>query len=254
MDDQVLLTSICCLDRHELYQTEKPYELRFHPPGNFPRKNLHISEYHGIPVEDVRGREKSLSFSKNGFVVMELDDQMSPEDFNDAEAIKSQYLPKVAQELKIHLGASRVQVHDYLWQDSTPEGTLKLVREFNEDASDLLKMRVQYVTVWKPLKGPVKKWPLMMVDNSTVNPAYDLQATDMVYYDSVVDTHLAHKSENYKFMYLSDQKVTEAWVTMQSDSGGLTGAPHIAFPNPMASQFDPQRESVEVRTLVYYDE
>jgi len=95
---------------------------------------------------------------------------------------------------------------------------------------------------------------LMMVDNSTVNPVYDLQARDMVYYDKVVDTHLAYKSENYKFMYLSEQKASEAWAMMQSDSGGLTGAPHTAFPNPLASQSDPQRESIEVRTLVYYDQ
>jgi hypothetical protein len=78
-------------------------------------------------------------------------------------------------------------------------------------------------SVWKPLKGPVKKWPLMVVDNSTVNPAYDLQARDLIYYDTVVDTYLAYKSEDYKFMYLSDQKATEAWVMMQSDSEGLTG-------------------------------
>jgi len=279
MNDQVLLTSICCLDRLELYQKEKPYEMRFYPPGDFPRKNLHISTYHGIPVEDIRSRKESLSISKNGSMVMELDSQMSPEDFSDREAIESQYLPKVAEGLKKCLGASRVQIHDYLvrkshasfpisigrpydWEqpatllhiDSTPEGTLKLVQEFNEDARDLLKMRFQYITVWKPLKGPIRKWPLMMVDNSTVNPANDLQARDMVYYDKVVDTHLAYKSENYKFMYLGDQKATEAWVMIQSDSGGLTGVPHTAFPNPMALQSDPQRESIEVRSLVYYDQ
>lgn len=78
-------------------------------------------------------------------------------------------------------------------------------------------------SVWKPLRGPVKKWPLMMVDNSTVNAKSDLQARDMVYYDNVMDTHLAYKSDAYEFMYLSDQKTTEAWVILQSDSGGLTG-------------------------------
>lgn len=114
MNDQVLLTSICCLDRLELYQREKPFEMRFYPPGDFPRKNLHISKYHSIPVEDVRGREKSLSIDKNGCIVMELDDPMSVEDFSDREAIRSRYLPKVAEGLKEYLGASRVQIHDYL--------------------------------------------------------------------------------------------------------------------------------------------
>jgi len=137
--------------------------------------------------------------------------------------------------------------------DSTPEGTLKIVQDLNRDESDLLKMRRQYITVWKPLRGPIRKWPLMMVDNSTVNAKSDLQARDMVYYDNVIDTHLVYKSDAYKFMYLSEQKTTEAWAILQSDSGGLTGVPHTSFPNPLASESDPQRESIEVRTLVYYD-
>ena len=114
MESPVLLTSICCLDRLDLYHKEKPYEMRFNPPGDFPRKNLHISKYCGIPVEDVRGREKELSIDKNGFAVMKLDVSMTLEDFDDKEIIKAHYLSRVAEGLKECLGASRVQVHDYL--------------------------------------------------------------------------------------------------------------------------------------------
>ena len=63
----------------------------------------------------------------------------------------------------------------------------------------------------------------MLVDNSTVDARFDLEARDMVYYDNVVDTHLAYKSDAYRFMYLSEQQSTEAWVMLQSDSRGLTG-------------------------------
>ncbi|PVH75112.1 hypothetical protein DL98DRAFT_518820 [Cadophora sp. DSE1049] len=92
-----------------------------------------------------------------------------------------------------------------------------------------------------------------MVDNSTVNPKTDLQARDMIFYDNVMDTTLAYKSDAYKFFYLSDQKPTEAWVILQSDSEGITGVPHTSFPNPAATDLDPRRESVEVRTIVYYN-
>lgn len=64
----------------------------------------------------------------------------------------------------------------------------------------------------------------MLVDNSTVDPNTDLEARDMVYFDNVVDTHLAYKSEAYRCKYLSDQKDSEAWVMLQSDSKGLTGS------------------------------
>lgn len=114
MNSKTLLTSICCLDKLELYKREKPYEMRFYPPGNFPRKNLHISTYHDIPVEDVRNQEKDLSIDKNGFRLMQINVSMNLEDFSSREAIRSQYLPQVAKSLKECLGASRVQVHDYL--------------------------------------------------------------------------------------------------------------------------------------------
>lgn len=63
----------------------------------------------------------------------------------------------------------------------------------------------------------------MMVDNRTVNGNEDLEARDMVYYDNVMDTFVAYKSDDYKFIYISDQKSTEAWVMLQTDSTGITG-------------------------------
>ncbi|KAJ6186406.1 hypothetical protein N7519_007707 [Penicillium mononematosum] len=194
MSEQSLATSICCLDRLDLYRREKPYELRFDPPNEFPRKNLQISQHHDIRVEDIRNRKGDLSIEKNGFVVMDLEDIMSAEKFGHGDAVESRYLPQVAESLKERLGATRVQIHDYPTVDR----------------------------VWKSIEGPIKKWPLMMVDTSTVNPEHDLQARDMVYYNDVVDTNLVYKSDAYKFMYLSNQKTTEAWVMLQSDSRGLT--------------------------------
>lgn len=110
-----------------------------------------------------------------------------------------------------------------------------------------------------------------MVENSTVDPKRDLQSKDMVYENNVAETFLAYYSDAYKFKYISDQKPSEAWVILQHDSSGITGsyclwahpfcwltdeiligAPH--FSNPLASESDFERESIEVRSIVYYDE
>lgn len=107
-------TSVCCLDKLELYNTVKPYELRFFPPSDFPRTNLKYTKYEGIEVEDMRGREDELSVEKNGYTLMKIDVPMEAEDFSDRDKLRSIYLPLVAERLKEHLGASRVQVHDYL--------------------------------------------------------------------------------------------------------------------------------------------
>lgn len=88
--------------------------MRFNPPGDFPRKNLQISKHDNIPVEDVRGHEEDLSLDKNGFTVIKLETSLSKEDFDHRETIISQYLPEVADRLKQCLGASRIQVHDFL--------------------------------------------------------------------------------------------------------------------------------------------
>ncbi|CAH0056956.1 unnamed protein product [Clonostachys solani] len=271
MNSSALMTSVSCLDRLDLYKKEKPFELRFPAPTGFPQKNMVISEYDGIEVKDVRGSEDQLSIEKNGFLVMKLDHDFDTMDFDNKEIIKSKYLPIVAESLKSRLGASRVLVHDFLvrkshttfpvstgevyeWEqpanllhiDSTPNGTKQLVGNLSQELFvELSKKRCQYVTVWKPIKGPVRKWPLMMVDTSTVNVNADLEARDMVYYDSVVETHLVYNSDDYEFNYLSNQTTTEAWVILQTDSETLTGTPHSSFRNPLASDSDPERESIE---------
>ena len=41
------------------------------------------------------------------------------------------------------------------------------------------------------------------------------------------------------------------WPVQLTDS---LGVPHTSFPNPLSSDSDQPRESIEVRTIVYYDE
>lgn len=107
-------TYVGCLDRLDIYKKEKPYELRFQYSGDFPFTNTQISAHHDIAVEDVRGHEKGLSLEKNGFAMMELDIPLLPNDFNDPQIVETKYLPPLSESLKELLGASRVQVYDYV--------------------------------------------------------------------------------------------------------------------------------------------
>ncbi|KAG8629104.1 hypothetical protein KVT40_002969 [Elsinoe batatas] len=277
MGTHAIRTYIGCLDKLNLYQKEKPYEFRFTTEGEGPRKNLHVSD-HEIIVEDVRPQKDMLSLDRNGFLVLDIDVDMLPDEFSDRDTIISNYIPYIADAVQRRLAAKHVQVHDYLVRksdasfpistgapyqfeqpsmllhiDSTPEATAKLVRDMNDDLDDLMERRCQYVTVWRPLKGPVRRWPMTLCDNRTVMAGQDLAARDMIYLEgTVVETHLAHFSSSYKFCYLSDQMPNEAWVMLQSDSQGLTGVPHCSFNNPEVEPDDPQRESIEIRMLVYY--
>jgi hypothetical protein len=106
--------SVYYLDRLERYKTEKPYEIRFDVPADFPTRNSVMSKYEGIKAEDIRGREAEFSVERNGFDVLHLDVPISYEDFADRETLISAYFPRVAAAVKDRLGASRVQVHDWL--------------------------------------------------------------------------------------------------------------------------------------------
>lgn len=144
-----------------------------------------------------------------------------------------------------------------LWKDTTPQQTSKMLMELNPvEGAELSRRHYQSVNVWKPLKGPIRDWPLALCDPNTIDPDRDLQARDTVRPDAYIETYQIHRTEKHRWCYVRDQMPNEAWVFLQSDSGdnGLTGVPHTSFDNPMRRDGDMLRESIEVRTLVFYDD
>ncbi|KAF2676244.1 putative CmcJ-like methyltransferase [Lentithecium fluviatile CBS 122367] len=274
-------TSMYLLRRDVLWESVKPYELKFDAPGGFPKTNAVPHKCEGMSVEDIRGREEEFSLEKNGFAVIGLDAPVSLNDFQNlpAEELTERYFKPLADTLQAFLRAERVQIFDFqvrkshpefpistgesydfqqpstiLHIDTTPGYTRNLVQRLNPGLEELLNMRHQYVNVWKPLKGPVSSWPLAVCDNTSVDTASDLQARDIVYPEGPVESFWVHPSPAHRFYYLSNQNTEEALVMLQSDSGGWTGVPHTAFPNPWAILDTQGRESVEVRALVFYKE
>ncbi|KAL9033200.1 MAG: hypothetical protein Q9214_007626, partial [Letrouitia sp. 1 TL-2023] len=74
------------------------------------------------------------------------------------------------------------------------------------------------LSMWKPLKGPVRDWPLALCDNSTIDPTNDLQASDLVFADYVVENCQVYYTSKQKWYYIRDQQATEVWVFVQADS------------------------------------
>ncbi len=118
-----------------------------------------------------------------------------------------------------------------------------MVKKLNGDkAGDLLRHRVQCVkyvahqaqssrqglltlaSIWKPLKGPVRDWPLALCDASSVNPEQDLEPADLVYADYVIENCQVYRTLAQKWYYLRDQTPSEALVFRQTDSDSAVGA------------------------------
>lgn len=134
-------------------------------------------------------------------------------------------------------------------------------------------------SVWKPLAGPVKDWPLALCQRSSVNTGTDYEMTDDVHAGEVDESIQLHYNESQRWFYLGDQMPNEALVFLTSDSelgiaAGrslpesfwhtsiksashfivltcLQGVPHCGFQNRNCPPGVKPRQSIEVRCFVF---
>ena len=92
----------------------------------------------------------------------------------------------------------------------------------------------------------------MLCDWTTYNPTTDSITRDIVYSQDVSETLVIYSNPNHAFYYISAQQDDEAWIMVQSDSTCGKGVPHTAFPIQEETSSLSDRESIEVRAMVYY--
>lgn len=74
-------------------------------------------------------------------------------------------------------------------------------------------------SVWRPLFGPLRDWPLALCDYSTVDPEKDYEVCDDVYADNGVDeNYVIYHRPGHEWYYLSDQDATEMLLFRQYDT------------------------------------
>ncbi|KAJ4251078.1 hypothetical protein NW762_011729 [Fusarium torreyae] len=126
------------LQRDDLYNTVKPYSLRYDPPGDIPRHNLQ-TERKQVQIHDARDINPSLE--GNGFMLTSIPSKMDYEDFRDEKLIETVYAKELEGQLKSQFGASAVKVIDYnvkcpiriarLFDDGTRNFQSQLVKSTN---------------------------------------------------------------------------------------------------------------------------
>lgn len=72
-------------------------------------------------------------------------------------------------------------------------------------------------SVWKPLRGPLRDWPLALCDAASVQ-ANDLTPADVVFDTKVTENMQVHHDAAQKWYYLEDQDPSELLVFRQADS------------------------------------
>jgi len=247
--------------------SEKPAAYRIAPPPGVPRWNG-TDDPREMTIEDARGREAEFTLDRNGFALVKAPTAVA--DFYDPEEIKRVYYPEVEQLLKNKLGASRVFVFDHNVRNATREGLAKPSRQVHNDhtvisaprrvrdhmgadAEELLKHRFGIVNVWRPIRGPVQDSPLALCDARSFTDA-DLIASDLVYAHVRGETSRVEYNPAHRWYYFSDQQPDEVLFIRVHDSandGRARLSFHTSFDNPLTPDAPP-RESIEVRTLVFF--
>jgi hypothetical protein len=100
------------LKRDVLYDSEKPYSLRFTPPDGFARANISI-EKHEIEIRDIRPKMSTLNFQQDGIAILPFDSRMMYQDYDDEDIVREILLKEIANALKKFLGAQHVQIFEH---------------------------------------------------------------------------------------------------------------------------------------------
>jgi hypothetical protein len=101
------------LDNAPLYDSEKPYTMRYMPEEGIPQTNFQKSE-HPVSVRSMRAPNQGpFRFDECGFQLVELHSQMVYDDFWDNDKIQNIYIQEVRETIKKALGAKFVWVLDY---------------------------------------------------------------------------------------------------------------------------------------------
>jgi len=248
-------------------------------PGQV-RVTSNSGNYEAKQVTIRNGRQiGGFSLDKEGFVLVQHETKVK--NFYDDAEVKAVYYPEIEALVKRWTGATRVLVFDHtlraendavreekfasrpvrsVHNDYTEWSGPQRVRDLlpKEEAEALLKHRFCVIQVWRPVRHPVVSAPLAIADAQSIAPQ-DLIGTERRYPDRVGEIYHLVFNPNHRWYYFPNMQTDEAIVFKCYDSmrdGRSRWSAHAAFddPNsPSSSTGAPARESIEMRTLAFFD-
>ncbi|KAK4126858.1 hypothetical protein N657DRAFT_640720 [Parathielavia appendiculata] len=249
------------------------------PPAPFYVDRPYTEQVHARPtveveveVTDITGSEDKYTLDSHGFQLVRH--ESNEKSFLDEERIKAQYYAEVEQLLKDVTGAVRVFVFDHTIRrqkdpakpdaafrgpvrsvhiDQSYSASVERVRyHLPDEAEQLLQKRFQIINVWRPIKTILKD-PLAVADAHSVAES-DLVGAALVYPHRRGETYVVKPNPNHRWYFKYAQRPDEVTLIKCYDSLSSVARriPHSAFVDPAEEDKEP-RESIEVRTLVFYD-
>ncbi|MGO9605163.1 MAG: CmcJ/NvfI family oxidoreductase [Candidatus Binataceae bacterium] len=256
------------LDRN----SEKPVAYMYKPPeGVAPRSGTYVK--FAVPIYNAREIAGELSLDKQGFTLAHQKSAVT--NFYDADEVRAVYYPEVERLVKEITGAVKVHVFDHnvrnramadqgtrgvqgpvrvAHNDYTLKSGPQRVRDLLPDEADeLLKNRFAVINVWRPIHGPVEESPLAVCDAASM-VQQDFVPQDLKYQNRTGEVYSVAYNPNHRWFYFPKMQQTEVMLLKcyDSDPHHTRFTARSAFEDPTSPPNAPPRESIEVRTLVFF--
>ena len=230
-------------------------------------------------IHDGWARAQDFSVDKHGFSLEAFKSNF--DEWEDDAKVQKEFYPEIVAFLRERLGCKRVLVFDHTIRsarndkkkltqetntsqrspvmlvhcDYTAEsGPLRIKQLLGDEADELLKGRCAFINVWKPVRVVVEEKPLAMCDVTT-SPDADFMKLFLHYRDRIGENYVMRHSEGQKWYYFPKMTPEQVILLKTFDSaqdGTARFVGHTAFIDPNSPPNAPQRESCEIRTIVFY--
>lgn len=125
-----------------------------------------------------------------------------------------------------------------------------------EDFKDLASRRFAFINVWRSIVDePVEKKPLAVCDTRSV-PEKDQFLYELIFPDRVGENYSLKFNEAHKWHYYPRMTKEECLIFKVYDKkeDGPRFTFHTAFDDPLTTSKSPARQSIEVRTIAFFDD
>jgi hypothetical protein len=231
---------------------------------------------HPVTIHDARALTPSPTLDREGFCLTNHNSAVT--DFYDDGQVKGVYEREAIQLVQQATGASHVVVFDntrrsdatairgerntrepstVIHNDYTDASARQRLRDIMPagDAEARLQHRFAIINVWRSIGGPAVTTPLALCDATSLGDG-DLISAERRAKDRIGELQLVTHRPGHKWYWYSAMTRDEAMLIKTYDSatdGRARRSIHTAFVNPDAPVDASPRESMETRTLAFFD-
>jgi len=254
---------------------EKPYAYAGQPPEGVPQTRGDYGQ-RSVRILNARPIADRLDLDVEGIAVVRA--PTAVRDFWDEAQTLALGHPETAEIVRKATGASRVVVFDHTLRrraegvddravglprqpatrvhvDQTVWSGPNRTREImGEQAEALLTRRAAIINVWRPIAHVARDWPLALGDARSFQ-AEDLIPTDLIFPHRRGETYGIAHNPGQRWLYIPDLAPDEAILIKcwDSDPSVARFAPHSGFEDPTTPPGTPPRQSIEFRTIAFFD-